>query len=296
MTAASAGTALAQDLGTLHPQPLPELAHPEDPATPAKELFARALMPAPLAPAAIGFYAKGCLAGGQALPITGDAWQVMRPSRNRNWGHPVLVDFLERLAHAVRADGIFPGLLVGDMAQPHGGPMSNGHAAHQVGLEADIWLRPMPERLLTPLEREEMLSTNVVRRDGLDVDRQQWTPQHMALIKETAEQPEVVRMFVNPAIKKALCRDATGDRSWLTKVRPLYGHDYHFHVRTACPAADPECRKQEPPPPGEGCDASLAWWFSDAVLHPKPNPNAKPAKPITMAQLPADCRMVLDAK
>ena len=100
----------------------------------------------------------------------------------------------------------------------------------------------------------------------------------MALIKETAEQPEVQRIFVNPAIKKAICRDATGDRSWLTKVRPMYGHDYHFHVRIACPAGDPECRKQELPPPGDSCDASLAWWFSDAVLHPKPNPNAKPAE------------------
>lgn len=296
LTAASAGSAFAQDLGTLHPQPLPALAHPEDPSTPAKQLFARALKPAPLPPAAIGFYAKGCMAGGQPLPVTGDAWQVMRLSRNRNWGLPVLVDFLERLARRVRADGIFPGLLIGDMAQPRGGPMINGHASHQVGLDADIWLRPMPERVLSTPEREETMSTNVVRPDGLDVDRQKWTRQHMALIRETAEQPEVQRIFVNPAIKKAICRDATGDRAWLSKVRPMYGHDYHFHVRITCPPGDAECKKQEPPPPGDGCDASLAWWFSDAVLHPKPNPNAKPPKPITMAQLPEDCRRVLDAK
>lgn len=296
LTAASAGLARAQDLGTLHPQALPPLAHPDDPANPAKQLFARDLKPAPLTPAAIGFYARGCLAGGQALPITGDAWQVMRLSRNRNWGHPVLIDFLERLARKVRADGIFPGLLIGDIAQPRGGPMINGHASHQVGLDADIWLRPMPERVLTPAEREEIMSTNVVRADRLDVDPRKWTPQHMALIKETAEQPEVQRIFVNPAIKKAICRTATGDRSWLSKVRPEYGHDYHFHVRIACPPGNPECRKQTLPPSGDSCDASLAWWFSDAVLHPRPNPNAKPAKPITMAQLPADCRMVLDAK
>jgi penicillin-insensitive murein endopeptidase len=292
---AAAGLALAQDLGTLHPQPLQALVHPGDPATPAKQLFARALQPAPLPPAAIGFYARGCLAGAQALPITGDAWQVMRLSRDRNWGHPVLIDFLERLARRVRADGIFPGLLIGDIAQPRGGPMINGHASHQVGLDADVWLRPMPERVLTTPEREEMMSTNVVRPDGLDVDRQKWTPQHMALIRETAEQPEVQRIFVNPAIKKAICRDAIGDRSWLAKVRPMYGHDYHFHIRIACPAGDAACQKQEPPPPGDSCDASLAWWFSDAVLHPTPNPNAKPAKPITMAELPAECRMVLGA-
>ena len=290
------GSLLAQDLGTLHPKPLPALAHPRDPATPAKELFARAPKPAALPPDAIGFYARGCLAGGEALPITGDAWQVMRPSRDRYWGHPVLVQFLEQLARKVRADGIFPGLLVGDMAQPRGGPMLNDHASHEVGLDADIWLRPMPNRVLTPLEREKMLSINVVRKDGLAVDRRKWTPQHMALIKETAEQPDVQRIFVNPAIKKAICGDARGDRSWLTKVRPMYGHKTHFHVRLTCPAHDPECRKQMPPPRGDGCDASLAWWFSDAVLHPKPKRHVKPPKPVTMAQLPAECRVVLDAK
>ena len=34
---------------------------------------------------------------------------------------------------------------------------------------------------------------------------------------------------VNPAIKKALRRGAGRDRAWLSKVRPWYGHDYHFH-------------------------------------------------------------------
>jgi penicillin-insensitive murein endopeptidase len=291
-----ARTVLAQDLGTLHSQALPPLAHPDDPAAPAKQLFARALKPTTSSAEAIGFYAKGCLAGAQELPVTGDAWQVMRPSRNRNWGHPALVSFIERLARKVRADRIFPGLLIGDMAQPRGGPMINGHASHQVGLDADIWDRPMPDRVLTTSEREFMESVNIVRRDRLDVDPQKWTPQFMGLIRATAEQPEVQRIFVNPAIKKAICRDAAGDRSWLSKVRPYYGHDYHFHVRIACPANDPECRKQAPPPPGDGCDTSLAWWFSGAVLHPKPNPNYKPAKPITMAALPAECRRVLKAE
>lgn len=295
LTVLPANTAFAQDRGSLHPRPLPPLAHP-GPATPAKELFARARKPARLAPDAIGFYSRGCLAGAQALPLTGDAWQVMRPSRDRYWGDPALVAFIERLARKVRADGIFPGLLIGDMAQPRGGPMLNEHVSHQVGLDVDIWLRPMPERVLTPLERETMLSIHVVRRNRLAVDRRKWTSRDMALIKETAEQPEVRRIFVNPAIKKAICRDARGDRSWLRKVRPMYGHTSHFHVRIACPGGDRDCRSQIPPPRGEGCGASLAWWFSPAVLHPKPRRHAKPRKPLTMAQLPAACRRVLDAK
>src|SRR5437773_9638314 len=91
-------SATAQDKGTLNPQPLPPLAKPDDPATPAKELFGRKTAPANLQTRTIGFYSKGCLAGAVALPINGATWQVMRLSRNRNWGHPNLVQFLERLA------------------------------------------------------------------------------------------------------------------------------------------------------------------------------------------------------
>src|SRR5262245_22636076 len=38
--------ASAQDKGTLNPQPLPPIAKPDDPATPAKELFGRKSAPA----------------------------------------------------------------------------------------------------------------------------------------------------------------------------------------------------------------------------------------------------------
>ena len=51
MTAAlvAASLAWAQDKGTLDPKPLPPLANPSDPATPAKELFGRAREAAPQA-------------------------------------------------------------------------------------------------------------------------------------------------------------------------------------------------------------------------------------------------------
>ena len=96
--AAWCGLALAQDKGSVDPQPLPPLANPDDPKMPAKDLFGRKLTPANLQSRAIGFYSKGCLAGGIALPVNGPTWQVMRLSRNRNWGHPELVKMLERLA------------------------------------------------------------------------------------------------------------------------------------------------------------------------------------------------------
>ncbi len=74
----------------------------------------------------------------------------------------------------------------------------------------------------------------------------------------------------------------------MNKVRPWWGHDYHFHVRLHCPEGQAACENQGPPPPGDGCDKSLNWWFSDEALHPKPS--NKPARPLTMAQLPAACR------
>ena len=288
-----AGVARAQDLGTLDPRPLPALAHPNDPSTPAKELFGRASEPAPLAARTIGFYSRGCLAGGRPLPVNGPAWQVMRLSRNRNWGHPALLNFLERFAREVPRVSHWPGILVGDMSQPRGGPMLTGHASHQVGLDVDVWLTPMPARELTRAEREEMSAINVVRADRLDVDPSKWTPDHLQVIKAAARDPQVQRIFVNAAIKKAICREATGDRSWLNKVRPYWGHDYHFHIRLTCPRGEEACREQDPVPPGDGCDASLDWWFSDAVLHPRPSP---PKPPLTIAQLPAECRTVLNAK
>jgi penicillin-insensitive murein DD-endopeptidase len=287
--------AAAQDRGTLNPQPLPPLAKADDPTTPAKELFGRKTAPASLASRTIGAYSKGCLAGAKALPINGKTWQVMRLSRNRNWGHPNLVQFLERLASQAPKTG-WRGLLVGDMSQPRGGPMRTGHASHQVGLDADIWLTPMPGRELTRAEREEMSATMVVAADRLDVDPQVWTPAHVNVIKAAAQDSQVSRIFVNAAIKKALCRDVGHDRAWLSKVRPWWGHDYHFHVRLNCPADSPDCTPQAAPDHSDGCGSELDHWFSDEILHPKPSPiPPKEKPPMRMAELPAACRQVLMA-
>jgi penicillin-insensitive murein DD-endopeptidase len=289
-------TAAAQDKGTVSAKPLPPLANPDDPKNPAKELFARRPNAADLQARSIGFYTKGCLAGGVALPINGKTWQVMRVSRNRNWGHPELIAFMERLAAKVPKVSDWPGLLVGDMAQPRGGPMLTGHTSHQVGLDADIWLTPMPKTPLSREEREEMSATMVVAASRTDVDPKVWTPGHFAVIKAAAEDPKVERIFVNAAIKKALCREAGKDRAFLHKVRPWWGHDYHFHVRMSCPADSPECKGQDPASDTEGCGKDLDWWFRESVIHPEPPKEpAKPRPPLTMADLPPACRQVLIA-
>ena len=288
----AAAPAPAQDKGTLNPQPLPPLAHPDDPKTPARELFGRKTRPTNGATHVFGFYSHGCLAGAAELPINGPTWQVMRLSRNRNWGHPKLVAFIQRLSTKAAKLG-WPGLLVGDMSQPRGGPMLTGHASHQVGLDADIWLTPMPNRVLTREEREEISATMVVAPDRRDVDPRVWTPAHFAVIKTAAEDPHVERIFVNAAIKKALCREAGTDRDWLSKVRPWYGHDYHFHVRLACPSDSPECKPQDPAPPDEGCGHALDWWFRDTTIHWTEPAEQRPGP--TMAALPPACKAVLKA-
>jgi penicillin-insensitive murein DD-endopeptidase len=290
----AAGNVMAQERGTLNPRPLPPLVNPTNPKTPAKELFARKSEPTPLAARAIGSYVRGCLAGAVALPINGKTWQVMRLSRDRNWGHPDLIRFLERFADKVPQFG-WPGLLVGDISQPRGGPMLTGHTSHQIGLDADIWLTPMPDHELSREEREEMSATNVVAADGKDVDPSVWTSAHVAVIRAAAEDPQVERIFVNAAIKKALCRDAGSSRAWLYKVRPWWNHTYHFHVRIRCPADNPDCHGQPEVSAGEGCGKELDWWFTEAVLHPNPQPPGPSKPPITVADLPAACRQVLVA-
>ncbi|MGV3635158.1 MAG: penicillin-insensitive murein endopeptidase [Pseudorhodoplanes sp.] len=286
--------AMAQDKGSVDPKPLPPLSNPDDPKNAAKDLFGRKLTPANLQARAIGFYSRGCLAGGIALPVNGKNWQVMRLSRNRNWGHPELIAFLERLAAKAPQVG-WNGLLVGDLAQARGGPMLTGHASHQVGLDADIWLTPMPNRELTRREREEMMATNVVRADKLDIDPNVWTAGHVGIIKAAAEDPKVERILVNAAIKKALCRDAKGDRSWLSKVRPWYWHNYHFHIRIGCPKDSPDCKPQPATPESEGCGTELAYWFQPKVITPPEPASDRPRKHMTMSALPAECRQVLMA-
>lgn len=266
-------------------------------STPAKELFGAKALPTQSAPTSYGFYSKGCLAGGVAIPTDGPTWQAMRLSRNRRWGHPQMIALIERFSHDA-ADKIgWPGLLLGDISQPRGGPMLSGHASHQIGLDADVWLTPMPKRTLSYDERETISATSMLDKNRfLTIDPSAWTPAHARLIMLAASYPEVERIFVNPAIKKKLCDTWRGDRAALGKVRPIYGHDYHFHIRIKCPAGSQGCKDQAAVPAGDGCDKSLAWWFTD---EPWAKPTKKPEKPVkpkyaTLSELPKACALVLN--
>lgn len=267
---------------------------------PARQLFGHKKKPAALSPRAIGFYSRGCMAGAAMLPATGPAWQAMRLERNRNWGHPRLVGLVQRLAIESREQDGWPGLLVGDLAQPRGGPMLTGHRSHQVGLDADIWLMPMPDRKLSREERSEAKGISAISmiKSPTEINEKYWRPGHVKLIKRAAEYPEVERIFVHPAIKKALCEAAGPDAGWLRKVRPYWGHHYHFHVRIKCPPGSTNCRNQKPVANDSGCGKELKDWLA-LISRPKkpPKPGAKPKKrkEIMMADLPKECRAVLAA-
>ncbi|MEZ5925420.1 MAG: penicillin-insensitive murein endopeptidase [Hyphomicrobiaceae bacterium] len=269
----------------------------------AKHQFGYVLAPAKLEARAIGSYAKGCMAGGTMLPIDGPAWQAMRLSRNRNWGLPALVDFLERFASDLKAKESWPGLLIGDMSQPRGGPMLTGHASHQTGLDADIWYMSMPDKRLSWIEREFKEPVPLANLNDTRVIKANWNEGYYRVLKRAAAFPEVERILVHPAVKKALCDIAPkDDKAWLSKIRPMWGHNYHFHVRLACPKGAKGCVPQTPPPADDGCGRHLEDWLKlvsrpPKPAKPKPPPDLtkKPAKRkvTTVADLPKDCTGVL---
>lgn len=269
----------------------------------AKDLFGAVTTPAQGPPRVIGTYAKGCAAGLTQLPETGPSWQAMRLSRNRNWGHPVLVRFIEDLSVEARRIG-WGGLYVGDMSQPRGGPTGSGHLSHQTGLDADIWYTPAARLDLSAEEREKLAAVDIRTRDMKSLNGN-WTAQHMALLRAAASDPRVDRIFVTPPAKIAMCNlAAQGDRAWLQKIRPLYGHNDHFHVRLKCPAGSPSCETQKPTVSalsngGDGCDDTLTWWvttYLEELRNPPKQPEGKrekTARDYTMADLPKSCTSVL---
>ena len=186
---------MAQEKGSIDPKPLAPIENIDNPSLAAKQLFGRATVPTSLEARSIGFYSKGCLAGAEALPVNGETWQVMRLSRNRNWANPALIAYLEGFATRAKSVTGWPGILVGDISQPRGGPMITGHASHQIGLDADIWLTPMPNRKLSREEREDMSAVSMVAEDRLSVN-EHWTPAHVALIKAAAQDDQVERARV----------------------------------------------------------------------------------------------------
>ena len=198
------------------------------------------------------FLRRCCLAGAEALPRSGATWDVMRLSRNRAWGNPRLVDYIKNLSVRAHADG-WTKVLIGDMSMPRGGPMATGHASHNIGLDADLWLRPgLADRPLTDAERESWGANSVLQIDSNKLENPKvWTPEHGAFVRDAAQDPNVTRIFVTPAIKQYLCarKDPNGGDTEFRKLRPCdgnvcEGHDDHIHVRLSGWKGDTACKGQ----------------------------------------------------
>lgn len=235
----------------------------------------------------IGGASNGCVGGAEALPEAGPGFVSVRRYRNRYYGHPELIRMLGDLGAAARAKGLDL-VMVGDLSQPRGGRMPSSHRSHQNGLDADIWFT----LARTPGAAGRLMDSgddpqSMVRPGGLFI-ADAWGPDQRFLLETAARHPKVDRIFVNPAIKRAVCQEAKGDRSWLRKLRPWFGHDAHFHLRLRCPPKSPQCHQQAPLPPGDGCGSDLAWWFSDEARNPPKKsrqPKDEPAPPAACLSL-----------
>ncbi|MFO6422607.1 penicillin-insensitive murein endopeptidase [Motilimonas sp. KMU-193] len=243
----------------------------------------------------IGSYANGCLVGGEALPLEGDGYQVIRTSRERYYAHPMMIDYLVELAKENKRLGNGD-LLIGDMSMPRGGRFTSGHSSHQTGLDADIWLR-IGDKQYSRKARENLSPYNVVDMQNYKIKAQKWTNEHAQIVQLAASDKRVSRIFVHPVIKETLCKaDWPEGRDWLRKVRPWFGHNYHMHVRLHCPRGDESCTPQAAPPAGDGCGKELySWWPKPKTEQEKKkeqeqlllakSTTTKPAKPVYKDQL-----------
>ncbi|MCA0892799.1 penicillin-insensitive murein endopeptidase [Microbulbifer agarilyticus] len=258
----------------------------EDVKTPSKQ-----------SPESIGAYTNGCLSGAEQMPLRGDGFQLVRTGRDRHYGNPYLVKFLKDFSSSVEKNNLGR-LQIGDMSMARGGPFSSGHTSHQMGLDADIWFSQdhrAAERPLSPWERDNIAAIPMADAKKHVLLEKNWDERIPGIVRLASEDPRVARIFVHPTIKRKMCDIAGSDNEWLRKVRPWWGHNYHFHVRLNCPPGDNSCKPQAKVK-GDPCGGGLDWWFSDefyAILN-RP-PSKEPEKPAEKPPMPAQCAQVLSA-
>ena len=259
-------------------------------ANPGNENWSKPPRPSRGPALVFGGPASGCIAGAVPLAPDGVGYQAIRVSRNRHWAHPLTVRYMTELGARLERAGL-PPVYVGDMSQPRGGPMAFGHSSHQTGLDIDIWFNLLPKPRLDPKDRETPQLPSLVTADQDAIDESVFDRRHIDLLRMAAEGKRVDRIFVHWQIKKRLCDVATGDRRWLSKIRPWYGHKEHFHVRLSCPDDSPDCVPQAPVPGGDGCGEELDWWLTVAAEKVRgrvPSERSEPLQP----KLPAQCAKV----
>ena len=172
--------------------------------------WSRVVTPKPGPPRAVGQPGAGCVEGAVALPLHGAGWLVVHPERHREFGLPVLVTYLRKLASRAGRDQLGP-VGVGDLGQPRGGPLPSGHRSHQTGLDADIWYGAPAKHLATGRSVVSPIMVDLRSAKLLP----SWNSRVARLIEIAASDENVDRIFVHPAIKRALCADKRRAGPWL---------------------------------------------------------------------------------
>lgn len=238
-------------------------------------------------PQPIGGYANGCMEGGKTLPQSGEGYLDMRRHRNRYYGQPELITFIEALGkHTYQRYN--KKHLIGDLSQPRGGRMNFGHTSHQVGLDVDIWMQTLPSK--QSVDPYQPMQTIVNKASG-QLIKTHLDPVIRDALYFAATYPQTARIFVNPVVKQYLCQTEL-ETTWLRKLRPWWGHDEHFHVRLTCPATATDCHNQKPVPEGDGCHENLSNWVKEqsglVTGSIKPKPRQKTIKK-KVKQRPSHC-------
>ncbi|HAR43250.1 MAG TPA: penicillin-insensitive murein endopeptidase [Bdellovibrionales bacterium] len=246
-------------------------------------------------PLSIGAGSAGCLQGALSLPPDGPGFYVMRISRKRFYGHPDLVRAIREISLDAQKSRLGT-LLIGDLSQARGGPMNSMHVSHQAGLNVDIWIQQAED--FSPVEmtldaRENLWARSVLHPGKMELNPEFWSEKKTELLRNIALRKDLNRVLVSPAIKKHLCSrfNTAENTTWLSKVRPWYGHDDHFHLAFNCPEGDLSCIFPKPVTLDNACDATLEWWWSDEAQKLAEAPTEEKPSPA----LPEQCAGLLIA-
>ncbi len=179
--------------------------------------------------------------------------------------------------------------------------MLTGHASHQIGLDADIWLTPMPDHELTPRSAKPC-SRPAWSLDHKHLNTKVWTK--TAPASSSALLP-IRRLPEYSSIRRSRRSSADGRRATgrgLPRSAPI-----SVTITTSISVSSVRRTRQAArtngrlsPRTAPDAERELAWWLGDTPWRPpapkKPNPPAKPPKPVTIASLPAECRTVVTAQ
>ena len=242
-----------------------------------------------------GEYANGCIDGAVELKA-GRNYQLQIWGKNRHYGHPEHVDFILDLVKDAKKHNL-PDLLIGDMSGPVGGAFAkSSHGSHQPGLDVVISFD-----FATPKKTQYELThpDDIYIVDTKNRPTSYFNQDRATLIYLAAIDPRVERIFVAPGIKKRMCQlylDKDMDLTWLSKVRPWFGHRGHMHVRLGCPKDSPYCVKQKPNPVLEdyGCGYEVDSWIDPSIVPKSSKPKKPQVKPKKV--IPKQCKILFNKK